>query len=365
MKIAVISFTKAGSDVCRRLTGEFLRRGEECRGYVPEKYREEGENLNFIFPVTDSVGRWTQKQFGQADGLIYIGAAGIAVRAIAPYLKDKMTDPAVVVIDDQSRYAVSLLSGHVGGANALAEEAAQILGAVPVITTASDVRGLTAVDVWARRRGLLISDRILAKETAAALVNGEEVGFFSDYPLEDGVPEGYVSGKICRRNVWVTCRSAENIPDQEGALPEDCRFLRLIPPFLSVGIGCRKYISEENVEAAVFQAFERARLDIRAAGVLTSIDLKKQEEGILKFAEKLSLPFVTFSAEELEAVGGTFTESEFVRKTAGTGNVCERAAVLAAGGRGRLWMRKQCQDGVTVAIAEERKTIGAEQRWRR
>lgn len=181
--------------MCRRLTGEFLRCGEECRGYVPETYMEEGENLNFIFPVTDSVGRWTQKQFGQADGLIYIGAAGIAVRAIAPYLKDKMTDPAVVVIDDQSRYAVSLLSGHVGGANALAEEAAQILGAVPVITTASDVRGLTAVDVWARRRGLLISDRILAKETAAALVNGEEVGFFSDYPLEDGVPEGYVSGK--------------------------------------------------------------------------------------------------------------------------------------------------------------------------
>ena len=143
-------------------------------------------------------------------------------------------------------------------------------------------------------------------------------------------------------------------------MPEDCRFLRLIPPFLSVGIGCRKYISEENVEAAVFQAFERARLDIRAAGVLTSIDLKKQEEGILKFAEKLSLPFVTFSGQP-----GDFPESEFVRKTTGTGNVCERAAVLAAGGRGRLWMRKQCQDGVTVAIAEERKTIGAEQRWSR
>ena len=119
------------------------------------------------------------------------------------------------------------------------------------------------------------------------------------------------------------------------------------------------------MEKAVFQAFERARLDIRAAGILASIDLKKGEEGILKFAEKQSLPFVTFSAEELEAVSGSFTESEFVRKTAGIGNVCERSAVLAVGGRGRLWMRKQCLDGVTVAIAEERKTIGAEQKWSR
>lgn len=365
MKLAVISFTKAGSDICRRLTEEFLRRGEECRGYAPEKYIKEEAGQSILFPVTEAVGSWTEKQFSEADGLIYIGAAGIAVRSIAPYLKDKMTDPAVVVVDDQARYAISLLSGHVGGANDLTERTARILGAVPVVTTASDIRGLTAIDVWASSRGLLISDRILAKETAAALVNGEEVGFFSDYPLADGVPEGYASEKICRRNVWITCRSAENIPEQDGALPENCSFLRLIPRVLSVGIGCRKGVSEDKIEEAVFQAFNRASLDIRAAGVLASIDLKKKEEGILKFAESQSLPYVTFSAEELEKAGGSFTESEFVRKTAGTGNVCERSAVLAAGGRGRLWMRKQCLNGVTVAIAEERKTIGAEQKWSR
>lgn len=105
-----------------------------------------------------------------------------------------MTDPAVVVVDDQVTYAISLLSGHVGGANALTEITAQIVGAVPVITTASDIRGLTAIDVWASSRGLLISDRILAKETAAALVNGEQVGFFSDYPWRMG----------CRKGIFLT-----------------------------------------------------------------------------------------------------------------------------------------------------------------
>ncbi|MCD8083757.1 MAG: cobalt-precorrin 5A hydrolase [Clostridiales bacterium] len=377
MRLAIISFTRVGSLLCGRLVEELRKQGEECLGYVRQRDIEGLRGMPGILASDVPVTEWTGRMFDQTDGLIYIGAAGIAVRAIAPWLKDKMTDPAVVCVDEQGRFAISLLSGHVGGANELAGRVAGIVGATPVVTTASDGRGLTAIDVWAKEHGLLISDRLEAKRVVAAFLDGEAVGFFSDFEIADGAPRGYAQEQICRNNVWVTarrvpepgfadCHGMRKRPSAAGSelamfWPEDSRILRLIPKVLSLGIGCRKKTACEAIEIAVRRVLESNHLDIRAVYTIASVDLKKEEPGLVRFAGLLGVPFVTFSAEELESIAGDFTESEFVRRVTGSGSVCERAAVLGAGasGAGRLLVRKTIEDGVTVAVACSDRTIRA------
>ena len=265
------------------------------------------------------------------------------MRLIAPYLKDKLTDPAVVVVDEAGQFAISLLSGHVGGANRLTEWIAEILDAVPVVTTASDVRGRTAIDVWAVDHGLVLTDRKLAKEIAAALLDGETVGYFSDYPISQPEGTGYEAEVVHRLNVWVTCRRQE----APGI------FLRLIPKKLVLGIGCRRGTPGDVIETAVRETLEEHHLDIRGLSGAASIDLKKDEAGLLETAAGLGIPFSTYSSEELAAVQGDFSESGFVRQVTGVGNVCERSALCCAGTGGRLIVKKQVHNGVTVAVAEK------------
>lgn len=359
MKLAVISFTKEGSQICGKLVKRVQKRGIDCQGYVIDRFLDALQEIPQIYPLSESVGAWTRAWFDQVDGLIYIGAAGIAVRAIAPCLKDKMTDPAVVVVDEKGTYAISLLSGHIGGANELAVMIGDILGARPVITTASDVQNKTAIDLWAKKRGLRLSDRVLARQVAARVLDGEPVGFYSDYPLREPVPEGFGRGDLFRMNVWITARRRPDATDVMSMfLPEGSELLRLIPRVLIVGVGCRKGTDRYRILETLMEVLARENLDPAAIRELASIDLKAEEAGILEAAGELGVPFSTFSAEELEAVPGSFTASPFVRDVTGTDNVCERAAMAAAGESGTLLVHKQTGDGVTIAVAEIRPEIG-------
>ena len=318
MKLAVISFTRTGEGICEKLSKALSAAGADCPGYSGRKTGNAGSMLQ---PVSGTLSEWTGQQFAACDGLIFIGAAGIAVRLIAPYL----------------------LSGHVGGANRLTEWIAKILDAVPVVTTASDVRGRTAIDVWAADHGLVLTDRKLAKEIAAALLDGETVGYFSDYPISQPEGTGYEADVVHRLNVWVTCRRQE----APGI------FLRLIPKKLVLGIGCRRGTPGDVIETAVRETLEEHHLDIHGVSGVASIDLKKDEAGLLETATGLGIPFSTYSSEELAAVQGDFSESGFVRQVTGVGNVCERSALCCAGTGGRLIVKKQVHNGVTVAVAEK------------
>lgn len=363
MKLAAISFTGAGGEVCVRLARELARQGHTCSCYGKRKEVNQPQETSGLCMTGQTVAEWTRQRFGQVDGLIYIGAAGIAVRAVAPCLRDKMTDPAVVVVDEAAHYAISLLSGHVGGANDLAVTVAHILGAQPVVTTATDVRGKQAIDGWAARRGLAISDRELAKQVAVALLEERPVGFYSDYPLDGPVPEGYGKGELGGIHVWVTARVKPAADDLLSLfLGEGGAVLRLIPRSLSVGVGCRKGVPLERIDAAVLGTLAEHNLDMRAVGKLCSIDLKKQEPGLCSLAKLRGTSFQTFSAEELGQAEGSEAESPFVRQVTGVGNVCERAALLGAGPNGRLVVKKQAADGVTVAVAERMMRIGTENR---
>ena len=326
MKIAVIALTKNGvkisEKICKNLT---------CDRFVLDKFAEEG-----AAPFS-SLSGLVKEIFDKYEGLVFICALGIAVRSVAPRLRSKLTDPAVVVMDEGGKFAIPTLSGHVGGANLLARRLAEITGARPIITTATDVGGKFSPDSFAIANGLFILEPELVKAVAAAVVNGEDVGFYSDYPCR-GKAEGLTGeGRI---GVCVSADSAK--------MPFDST-LHLIPRNVIIGLGCRKNTAPAKLETFVLNSLEMTGLPIcRLAGAVT-IDRKREEGAILQFCKKYSLPLEFCSARELAAVEGEFSHSDFVLAAVGVDNVCERCAVH---GGGRLILPKQAGDGVTVAAAE-------------
>lgn len=358
MKIAGICFTKSGSEVSKRiirvLRGSFAAGDAddvEIEWYGKGKYLTGTGFRELSVPVQE----WAGKCFHTCDTLIFVGAAGIAVRAIAPYVRDKRTDPAVIVVDERGKFCISLLSGHIGGANEMVENLSAGLGSVPVITTATDVSHKFAVDVYADRNDMVISNMTYAKEVSAALLAGEPVGFYTHFPVEGDLPEGiYWSDKLDTARAL----SAEN--EEEGTSlgiyisPSYNRqyfdhTLWLIPKCLVLGIGCKRGTPASVIRKLVDDTLRQYSLYPEAIASVASIDLKRDEPGLVEYCRSLGVPLHTFSADELNMAEGSFTKSDFVRKTTGTDNVCERSAVCDGGGD--LIIRKVAEDGVTVAVA--------------
>lgn len=267
------------------------------------------------------VREWTKAHFDEADALLFIGACGIAVRAIAPHIGDKATDPAVVVMDEAGRHVIPLLSGHIGGANALAVKIAALTGAEPVITTATDVRGVPAIDSWAVDNDCAIENPAAIKAVSSAALAGRPVG------------------------VAITERQLK--PPFPVTL-----FLR--PRTLCLGVGCKKGIDSGAFEKAALAFLNGCKVSLLSVKAVATIDIKKDEGAINAFCEKYHLQLLTYDAPALRAVEGTFSHSDFVEKTAGVGNVCERAAVKASGGV--LLMGKTAAEGMAFALAGEKET---------
>ena len=251
---------------------------------------------------------------------------------------------------------IPILSGHVGGANDLARLIAELCRAVPVITTATDVNRVFAVDVFAAKNGLTIADREAVRHVAMDLLEGREVGFLNTCQVECGTtptdgwtPEG-CTARTCGRNIYI---GVEKNPAVSGET------LRLVPKAVVVGLGCRRGTPVQTLREQVRLALERAGVMEQAVACVASIDLKREEQGILELAREYNWEFITYSAEELMQVPGEFSESGFVRETVGVDCVCERAAVAAAGD-GRLILGKQAANGVTVALAVREVRLRAE-----
>lgn len=331
MRAAVIAFTRRGAAL-----GRVLADGLCATLHAPGRFAGAVNARSY-----ESLETWTAEHWRSADALVFIGAAGIAVRAVAPHVKDKFTDPAVVSVDELGRFAVPLLSGHVGGANELAARIAALTGAQAVVSTATDVNGLFAVDVWARKRGMDITDRTLAREISAALLEGKPVGFKSDFG--HARPGGLTARGAL--GVWVTCRT--------GAGPFE-KTLRLVPRVLTLGVGCRRGTAEEAIAAVVDEALED--YDRAAVAGVATIDLKKNEAGLLALCTHSQWPLTAYTAEALAGAAGAFTSSSFVRDVTGVDNVCERAAVLASGGD--IVIPKRAKNGVTVAVAQRSLPLG-------
>ena len=278
---------------------------------------------------------WTAQQFAQSNALIFVGAAGIAVRAIAPHCKSKASDPAVVVLDECGQFAIPILSGHLGGANDLARALADVCGAVPVITTATDANHIFAVDEWAKHQNCTVQEPERIKLVSSKLLAGQPVHYASDWPVAGTPPKGVTADGTA--------------PDFALTLTPAGNALHLVPRIGVLGIGCRRGTPADVLETA-FAAFCAGHsLASQCIAAAASIDLKQNEPGLLAFCKTHGWPAEFFSAEQLRNVPGSFTPSAFVRSVTGVDNVCERAAVLAAGGM--IFLPKQAGGGVTFALA--------------
>lgn len=336
MRIEAVAFTKRGLALAEGLAESLRGTGDTVALSCPQRLA----GACAAEPYT-SLEAWARQAYDEADALIFVGACGIAVRAIAPYVRDKFRDPAVVCLDEAARFAIPLLSGHVGGANRLAQRVADICGAQPVITTATDVNGCFAVDLWAASQGLALLERARAKEVSAALLEGRPVGFVSAYPVEGSVPEGLVAGEAahaCELGVSVA------LDAQTSPFP---RTLRLVPRMVTVGVGCKRGTSADQLAALIDVCLEEAGVCNAAVRTLASIDVKSDEPGLRDLAESRGWELRFHTAAELAAVEGDFASSEFVQQTVGVDNVCERAACAAGE---MLLLSRRSGAGVTVAL---------------
>ncbi len=322
MKTAILSLTRGGHELAVALAAR-----------LPEAAVVDG----------GPVARQLAENWKSYEGFICIMAAGIVVRSIAPLLRDKMIDPCVVVVDEKGCFAVSLLAGHLGGGNDLARQVAMILGGQAVITTASDTLGLTPIDLWAEDQGLAVSSRSMLTKASAQLVSQGLIKVFSevDGPLPPdfhGVNEPGFAQLIIS---YKTGHGAER--------------LQLYPPQLVVGVGCNRGTAEEEIAQALRELFDQYCLALPSVLKFASIDLKRDEAGLISFAERYNRPIDFFSKQQLNQVAGVSC-SDVVMKAVGAQGVAEPAALLAAGSD-QLIVRKEKWKNVTLAVATANFTL--------
>ena len=337
MHIVIFSFTKNACELSVTLQQKLSKTYESCISYTMEKYAFSPLLTPFPISLKDTVSTYFQK----GNVLIFIGACGIAVRSIAPFIEKKTKDPCVISIDEKGQFVISLLSGHLGGGNAFTSFIADLLGAAPVISTATDLNHRFAVDLFARKNHLSLSDMSLAKKISAMLLDGMDVGIWENIP-EEPLPEGLVPNDASLPTGFFVTPFSSQCPYKET--------LHLIPKQVVLGIGCRRDTPLEKLQAFVKTILKREHIYPESIACITSIDIKKEEQAIITLAEEFQVPFVTYSAGEMLAVQGSFTSSSFVKSITGVDNVCERSA-LAFDPAGKLYLGKTAQDGCTLAIS--------------
>jgi cobalt-precorrin 5A hydrolase len=348
-KIAIWVITPNGVNLAESLARSLTR----VDVYLSEKIIETADD-HFSF---QNLSETLKHKFDQYDGHIFIMSTGIVVRVIAPFIKNKVIDPAVVVVDDQANHAISLLSGHLGGANALTLKIADIIGADPVITTATDVNKVPAIDVLAKEKNLLIENPQAIKTVNMALLKSEKIfvhdpfGFLKNSlpfiePCTYGETPKHLK-KGCRENQFNGVPGIY-VDDVVVDLPAEVLVLR--PASLVAGIGCNRNTAMAEMKALLDDVLEVHRLASSSLASLASIDVKSDESGLLSLAKHLNLPLVFHNRQELNQVKEIENPSIVVEKHVGVKSVCEASAILTARG-GTLIVPKQSTKNVTVAIA--------------
>lgn len=296
MRIAILTVTDAGFKLAEKISARI-------GGYIFCKGRNFESLKSFVADI-----------FTKFDALIFICATGIAVRVIAPHIVSKLQDPAVIVIDERGQNVISLLSGHVGGANELTLKIATALNANPVITTATDVENKFAVDSFAAKFGLRPEPKDAIKIINSAILRNEEI--------------------------YLTAGNNK---------------LNLIPQKLIAGIGCKRGTSAEKISSAVNQACKMINQPVERIKLLASVDIKSNEAGLIEFAKKLGVEIKFFGVADLakKIADYKLSESKFVKDTIGVGNICE-AAALCCVEKAKFALPKKIFDGVTICLIWEK-----------
>lgn len=326
MKLAAVSVTRQGDEI-----------GEKLKGTLDLQLYSSYKNESFNFKEV------CKKLMEEADGIIFIASTGIAVRGIGAFLQGKDKDPAIVVVDCMGKFSISLAGGHLGGANNLALRVAEILGATPVITTATDSMSIAAPDVIAKENELIIEDLHKAKKIAALLVDGEAVGFL-DEERKIRLPKGYVDKNDSIKGIVYVTNKAEM---KENQSVEEIIQLRLIRKNIVLGMGCRKAVDEVKVREFVVDTLRKLNLDLRAVKAVSTVEIKKDEKALIKLSEFLNCPLKIHSIEEIKNIEHKYKGSDFVKKTIGVRAVCEPCVELEGA---KLITEKLSFEGITLCV---------------
>jgi len=332
MRINAVAFSTNGCRTALRLKEAFPE--EDLRIFAKTQCDTLG-----VERLEEKTSEWTGRSFKECDALVFIGAIGIAVRYIAPYIKSKTVDPAVIGMDEHGKWAVALLAGHIGGANALTARIAERLGSEPIITTATDLNGKFSVDTFATVNNMRIMGMKTAQDVSVRVLDGSFVGFCSDIPVEGDLPEGLTRAESGEFGV--------SISTDISKMPFDTT-MRLVPMDVVLGIGCKRGTDPEKLSSFVSEILREDGIPSQRVGAVCSVDLKKDEEAILSLAKEYRAPARFFTSEELMSLEGEFSKSEFVRSITSVDCVCERSAVRPYGGE--IVRRKTARDGMTIAI---------------
>ena len=335
MRTAIYCVSKNGYKTCLKVKENVYNNLHiYVSGRVANLLNLENENNENLIIINERVPILLEKTFNKYDLHIFVAATGAVVRIIEGKFKSKDTDPAVITIDDHANFVISLLSGHLGGANEECKKIASEIGAIPVITTASDVGGKIAVDTLSQKIKAKLNDLDGAKRVTSLIVNGENVSLHLPKNIvnhdENSAGAIIVSN---RKNIEIS---------------------KIIPQNIFIGIGCKRGVSKEHIIEKLKYAMDKQNLELSAIKMAASAWVKSDEIGLIEAMEELGIPIKFFDKEEILKVEDLVEErSEFVKKHIGVYGVSEPCAFLASSGKGAFLAKKIKLDGMTLSIFEE------------
>lgn len=325
LKVSIISFTRYGAGLSLRLKDICI-----VNNCVVNVYTAKSDIFcDGIVNITCTLKEWTGIHFKEDDIIIFTGACGIAVRSIAPFVESKCSDPAVIVIDDMGVNVISLLSGHLGRANEWTRIIAAGINANPVITTSSDIHKKIAIDLFAAQNNLYIDNMEIAKKIQAAVIEGKNIMVYCDAEIKGNIPGNFYinkvpAGSVCNNtdNNGIHANSIHAIVispftsfKKQGILnSKDNALLHLVPKVITIGAGCRKSKTYNEVNSFIREALKSADISVHAVSDIATIDIKKNETGILQLAEKNKWQLSFYSAAQLNTVTDSTSFSGFVQE---------------------------------------------------
>lgn len=350
IRTAIIAITRGGAILGLNLHKKIA----SSELYISKRYADLSGGCAQPFEPTD-LKKLIATLWKKFDGFIMIMATGIVVRIIAPLLESKKTDPAVVVIDDTGKFAISLLSGHLGGANELAERCAFLTGGTPVITTATDANNLPSFDLLAKEKGWIIDEICKVKKLNGLLLDNKEIAVVD----ESQEVRGWLNGRglVTFYNSFSEALSSRAegflfVTNQQIPL-ENCpkNLLILRPRNLTLGIGCNRGTSADEIEEFVRTHLGQISLSPKSVRCIATVAAKSDEAGLIEFAKCLDVPLHCFESYELNKINFPSPPSKYALSAVGVAAVAEPAAIIASGG-GELLLNKVKSANVTLAVAK-------------
>lgn len=334
MKVAIISVSNRGRDLALKLKEKLDDDSTIIRTDLYHK------NVKYYFP----------RLFEEYDSIIAIMASGILIRSIAPLIESKVSDPAILNVDDNGNFVISTLSGHLGGANRITEKVANLIDAIPVITTSTDVNKKLGIDVLAKDLYLSIDNTEEILYFNKAILDGKKINFIInpeknwEYLLE------YLDKNTLEMDVSIDY--SDNMSDDEIHVQMDDHELILKERNVVVGIGCRRGKECEKIYKGFKSSINKLNIHESRINFLTSAEIKKDEKGILDLSKKLDIPVYFVDLDKLKLFeSADIQKSEFVKSKFGIYGVCEPSALITAGFDSELIYKKTSYDGVTIAVA--------------